>query len=105
MTRHLRQTILVLVLLLAAVPIAQSQLNSPRIGYVYPAGGRRGTSFQVAVGGQFLNSITNAFISGHGVRAAVLEFNRPLTQKEFNDLRDKLKELQDKRAIAFGEIR
>lgn len=105
MTRHLRQTILVLVLLLAAVPIAQSQLNSPRIGYVYPAGGRRGTSFQVAVGGQFLNSITNAFISGHGVRAAVLEFNRPMTQKEFNDLRDKLKELQDKRAIAFGEIR
>jgi hypothetical protein len=71
--------------------------NAPHIGYVYPAGGRQGATFQIVVGGQFLGSVSNAFVSGAGVQSKVIEFNRPLNQKEFNDLRDKLKVLQDKR--------
>src|ERR1022692_3026199 len=77
-----------------------AQPSSPHVGYVYPAGGRQGAVFQVAVGGQFLNNATNAYISGPGVQAVVVDYSRPLTQKEFNDLRDKLKELQDRRAAA-----
>jgi hypothetical protein len=91
--------------LLVLTPSALAQPSSPRIGYVYPAGGRQGAVFQVAVGGQFLNTATNAYISGPGVQAVVLNYSRPLTQKEFNDLRDKLKEMQDKRAAAAPNAR
>ena len=79
---------------------ARAQPNAPHIGYVYPAGGRQGATFQVVVGGQFLSSVTNVCFSGDGIRATVLEYNRPLTQKEFNDLRDKFRELQEKRRNA-----
>src|ERR1039457_5924028 len=91
--------------LLAFTPSALAQPAPPHIGYVYPAGGRQGAVFQVAVGGQYLNSATNAYVSGAGVQAVVVDYSRPLTQKEFNDLREKLKELQDKRAAANGRAR
>jgi hypothetical protein len=71
--------------------------NPPHIGYLYPAGGRQGATFHVVVGGQFLGNVSNALISGAGVQAKLVEYNRPLNQKEFNDLRDQLKALQDKR--------
>jgi hypothetical protein len=89
-----------LLTLLAFAASAPAQPSSPHIGYVYPAGGRQGAVFQVAVGGQFLNNATNAFISGPGVQSVVVDYSRPMTQKEFNDLREKLKELQDRRAAA-----
>jgi hypothetical protein len=77
-------------------PSVQAQQFTPRIGYVYPAGGRQGTTFQVAVGGQYLSNTNNAYVSGTGVQAEVVEYNRPLAQKEFTDLREKLQELQKK---------
>lgn len=80
---------------------ARAQSSAPRIGYVYPAGGRQGATIQVAVGGQYLKNPSAAFVSGAGVEVKVGEYSRPLTQKEFNDLRDQLKELQTKRAAAF----
>jgi hypothetical protein len=89
----------VLAIFLAIMPALRAQ-NNPRIGYVYPAGGREGTTFQVVVGGQFLNGVTNAYVSGTSVQAAVVEYIRPLNQKEINDLREKLKALQDKRTAA-----
>jgi hypothetical protein len=104
-TNSLRwQAILALATFLAVAPALWAQ-NSPRIGYVYPAGGRQGTTFQVTVGGQFLNGTTNAYVFGTGVQAAVVEYIRPLTQKEVNDLREKMKELQDKRAAVQNSRR
>ena len=91
--------------LLALTPSARAQPSPPHIGYVYPAGGRQGAVFQVAVGGQYLNNATNAYISGPGAQAVVVDYSRPLTQKEFNELRDRLKELQDRRAAAKGRGR
>ena len=35
----------------------QAAASEPRIGYVYPAGGQQGTTFEVTVGGQFLDGI------------------------------------------------
>jgi hypothetical protein len=90
---------------MAFAPWGRSQPSPPRIGYVCPAGGRQGAVVQLAVGGQYLNNATNAYVSGTGVQAAFVEYARPLTQKEFNDLRDKLKELQDKRAAAAPKSR
>jgi hypothetical protein len=83
-------------LALASLAPGQQQ-NTPHIGYVYPAGGRQGATFQVVLGGESLNGATNVYVSGDGVRATVLEYNRPMTPKEFSELRDLLKALQEKR--------
>ena len=83
-------------LFLGGAAWAQQQL-SPRLGYVYPAGGRQGTTFQVTVGGQNLVTATNAFVTGNGIQVTFLEYNRPMPQNEFNNLRDELKTLQEKR--------
>lgn len=87
-------------LLLACHAHAQSP---PRIGYVRPAGGRHGETLRVTVGGQSLTGVTNVHVSGTGVRATVLEHARPLTPREFGLLRDKLKELQERRAATRRE--
>src|ERR1035438_10246636 len=100
--RLLRMTVPTLAVVLTIVSPIRAQ-NTPHLGYVYPAGGRQGTTFQVLVGGQFLVNVTNAFVSGAGVHAKVMEYNRPLNQKEFSDLRDRLKVLQDKRQAARRE--
>jgi len=80
------------------------QQTGPHLGYVFPAGGRQGTTFQVKIGGQFLGAVTNAHITGDGVKAIVAGYERPLNGTELNDLRDKLKALQDKRT-AFQAAR
>lgn len=51
---------------------------APQIGYAYPAGGRRGTTFTVEVGGQSLGGADGVRVSGEGVRASVVEVVRPL---------------------------
>ncbi len=90
---------------LMIAPTLPAQPNLPHIGYVYPAGGRQGATFQVAVGGQYLGSVSNIYITGAGARGRVLEYNRPLTQKEFNDLRDQLTELHSRRRAAIQSAR
>lgn len=75
----------------------------PHLGYVYPAGGQQGTTFQVVLGGQYLNGATNgsAYVTGDGIEAEVTGYARPLTPMEANQLRERLKTLQDKRAASF----
>lgn len=92
------------VLLIATTPTVWGQFI-PHLGYVYPAGGRQGSTFQVVVGGQNLVSATNVYFSGAGIQATVVDFNRPMPQNEFTKLRDELKELQSKRAASFSRPR
>ena len=68
--------------------------RNPGIGYVYPAGGRQGTTFEVALAGRYLDGVTDVLVSGGGVQATVIKHVKPLTGKEINLLRDRLKELQ-----------
>jgi len=81
---------------LSFADLGQAQSGGPHLAYVYPAGGQAGATFQITVGGQFLLSVSNVLISGPGISATVEEHHRPMNQKEFNDLRDRLKVLQDK---------
>ena len=83
--------------LVLLVFVAQAQQNTPHAGYVYPAGGRQGDTFEVIVGGQFLDGVSNALISGTGVQVSLNEYKKPLTQGQFNKLRDQLQELMDKK--------
>ncbi len=66
--------------LLALAPLLALAQERPRIGYVFPAGGRQGTTFLVKIGGQFLGSWTGeyhidvlqAHFSGRGISAEVV---------------------------------
>lgn len=90
-------------ILLSALP-GVSQ-NTPRIGYVFPAGGKQGGSFQVTIGGQFIENATNITFSGEGIQAAVVDFHKPMPQGMFNNLRDKMRELQDKKQAWTKAVR
>lgn len=70
------------------------QQNSPHAGYVYPAGGQHGSRLQVKVGGQFLEGVTDVLISGRGVQASLVAYDKPLNVRQISGLRDRLQELQ-----------
>lgn len=80
-----------------------AQRNAPpHIGFAYPAGGQQGSTFTVSLGGQNLNGANNVVIGSPGLTAKVVGYDRPLTQKEFNDLRDEAQTLMEKRAASRG---
>ncbi|MCG3179112.1 MAG: hypothetical protein BIFFINMI_01443 [Phycisphaerae bacterium] len=76
--------------LLATGAAAQGQVGrqSPQIGFVYPAGGQRGTTVDVTVGGQFLGAAAEVRISGLGVSGAVVDYMRPPNGKEQTEIRE-----------------
>ena len=63
-------------LVCAGVAWAAPGRRAPHIGYVFPAGGRRGATFEVFVGGQYLRDVDKALVSGAGVRATVTQHYR-----------------------------
>jgi len=85
--------ILTLVLLFDATGSVQGQ---PRayIGFVYPAGGQQGTTVQVKVGGQNLDSTTEVFVTGSGVTGRVVECFGRLNNQQITLLSEQLKELK-----------
>ncbi len=85
---------------LALVSLARAQADNPRIGYVYPAGGQQGTTFQVVLGGQHLDGASIARVSGDGVQTKVIEHIRPLNQGQFKEIQNRMGELQKKKAAA-----
>ncbi|MBC8870029.1 MAG: peptidase [Planctomycetes bacterium] len=96
----------------AAAPNAWAQRaplgpRDPHIGYVYPAGGQQGTTLEITVGGQFLDGAGDVLVSGKGVEATVTKHTKPLTQKQINDLRQKVQEArkraQANRSKPFGQ--
>ncbi|MDR0703833.1 MAG: hypothetical protein LBF88_02485, partial [Planctomycetaceae bacterium] len=51
---------------------AEAQQRNPKIGYVYPAGGQQGTTFEILIGGRQITRSSEVLISGSGVRGRVL---------------------------------
>ena len=93
---------------LAAAPGAQAQQKQQpnlHVGYVYPAGGRQGATFEAVVAGQYLVGATNIFVSGGGVTATITDYIRPIAGKELNDLRILMDELLARRAVVRGDFR
>jgi len=88
------------VMLIACAATAWGQEREPHIGYLYPAGGRQGTTFSVSVGGQFLERAAGAYVSGEGVSAKVSGYEGPfglLNGAQFQELMDRLQKLREKR--------
>src|ERR1035441_6398112 len=80
---------------LAFIVTAQQQ-QMPHAGYAYPAGGRQGTTFEITVGGQFLDGVKSASVSRGGGQATVVNHFKPLTPAQATQLRDQAKELSEK---------
>jgi len=89
---------LTLFLLVLFAPAIRAQ-NAPHIGYVYPAGGRQGTTFLITVGGQFPSGITNfaVVMDGDLARAKVVAYDRPLKPMEQQAMKEELNRYQEKR--------
>lgn len=94
---HRRLSLALFLAIAPAVGAQQRGGRDPHLGYVYPAGGQQGTTFRVQIAGQNLNNVTNAFVSGAGVRVAVVESPRIITGKEAEEFRNQMKELQSLR--------
>ena len=68
------------------------QQHDPHIGYIYPAGAQRGATTTIIVGGQHLDNVDGIHVSGGGVRAKVVGFERPLDQNEVVRMRNRMQE-------------
>lgn len=79
-------------LLFASTSYAQQRI--PHIGYVYPAGGRQGTTFQITIGGQNLDETVDILTTGSDIQTRLIEQYKPLNRKQANDLKEKLGQLK-----------
>ena len=75
----------------------------PRIGFVYPAGGQAGATFEVSVGGQNLDDPIGVVVSGEGISAEILEHDKIPSAQVIDDYRDKFRELQPEFALSHLE--
>jgi hypothetical protein len=72
---------------------AQAGQRAPHIGYLYPGGGRQGTTVRVMVGGQFLRGAQDVHLSGEGVRGEVIKHYPPLRNLDADQRREFLRRL------------
>jgi len=79
---------------LSAMSSAAWAQTRPYIGFVYPAGGQQGTTVRIRLGGQGLDNVDTAMISGAGAQARVVEYYRRLGNQEVSLLREQLAELR-----------
>lgn len=83
-------------LFLLTLTVAAHAQRGPRINYIYPAGGKQGTTFEITFGGQFLDKPSGVISSGEGITAQIIEHDKPPPQTALSDIRDKLREMQSK---------
>ena len=81
--------------LLSLTSAVQAQTR-PYVGFVYPAGGQQGTTFQIKLGGQGMDDITGVIVTGKGVTGKVVDYQRKLGPQEITLLNEQLRELRAK---------
>ncbi len=82
---------------LLLAPAAHAQ-RRPYIGFAYPAGGQQATTVQMRLGGQDLDDVNAVLVTGSGVTARIVEYDRRLGNQEVQLLNEQLKELKRKAA-------
>ena len=88
-----KRSIILLVVCLGWTWSAHAQ-RAPRIGFIYPAGGQAGQTFEAVVGGQGLDEPQGAVVSGEGVSVQIIEHLKPLGAVAAGDMREKVREMQ-----------
>ncbi|MBI5094015.1 MAG: PPC domain-containing protein [Candidatus Hydrogenedentes bacterium] len=89
-------------ILLAANAWGQARQRDPHVGFLYPAGGQQGATFQLIAGGQQLNGVKDVYVSGTGVRASVKYFLRPTRPLEKEQRQELIKRIAARRAVLTG---
>ena len=97
-----RRSLLIVAIVAACASTLAAQ---PHAGYIYPAGGRQGTTVEVRLGGASLATVKNAYISGQGVEVKVVDFVKIPNGKEMQFLREEMQKLNEKRAASFKQPR
>ncbi len=77
----------------SAVDAQQIGQREPHIAYVYPAGGRAGTTFDAVIGGQFLDGASGVRVFGGGVTCVVRKHIKALNQQQANAVRNNIEKL------------
>lgn len=90
----LRMAAAIVIAISLGAPWLSFSQQRPYIGFVYPAGGQKGQSVSVRVGGQAIDDIHGAIVSGNGVSAKVTENHRRLNNQEVRLLNEQLSELK-----------
>jgi hypothetical protein len=80
---------------------AQNAAKDPHVAYIYPAGGKQGTSFDLVVGGQYVREAEEAHVSGGGVKVKIGKWYRPLSIGESAAINRKLRDTQEKLEEAY----
>ncbi len=79
------------IVMFAVAALAQPR---PYIGYVYPAGVQQGTTVQIRLGGQSMDDVTAATVTGTGVTAQIVEYCWRVNNQEQQLLREQLQLLR-----------
>ena len=87
---------------------AQQRKGIPHIGYIYPAGVQCGTTTEIVIGGEVLDGVKGALITGSGINPTIVKFHRPISMKRLNEFREYLEEARKKAAssnVSMGRFR
>ncbi len=85
------------VVLLSAIAASDVMAQrEPHLAYAYPAGCERGTSVEIMIGGQHLEEADEVYIAGEGVEVEILGWYRPMSQGEYNNLNQKIRDVREK---------
>ena len=71
-----------------------AQAQKAYIGYVYPAGIKQGDKVSCLLGGQRLEDVYSAIVTGTGVTAQVVVYDKKMNNQEVQFLRNQLQELR-----------
>ena len=102
----IRCLLLVALSLCFSTALGQSKNREPHIGYLYPAGGQRGSVVKIIAGGQLLREASEIRVSGKGVRGKIVQLFKPrrdLTKEQRQLLRARLEEIWKKRLLELPE--
>jgi hypothetical protein len=90
-------SLLAALLTFGASPVAgQNRSQDPHLAYAFPAGCQQGTSCEILLGGQYLKEVSEAHFAGEGIQVEILKWYRPMTEGEYNQLENALRDAREK---------
>lgn len=86
--------LLLAVILLSPASWTQTTGPVPRLGYAFPAGGQKGETFNVLLGGQYLQGVSEVHVTGTGVGAAVVTHYRAIRNLQAEQRREVVRQMR-----------
>ena len=84
--------------------LAARARNEPQIGFLFPAGGRQGTTFEAIVGGQRLRRVADIYVAGTGVHASIVKHYAARINLDPDQRKELARQLRELGAKRFAEL-